>query len=164
MAIKIKGIEATLSTFREADRRFKEAAARELEAGAKEIAALARMYAPIDRGDLVKSIRAQRVNETTSYKWRVKVGGNIGGRDVHEYAALVHERMLTTANAPSEPVEDFLRPGEKSREKAAALGVVVGGGYLRRAFNDLQADIRKRVRAGLQNEISGLSRKHARNK
>lgn len=165
MGIKLTGVEATLSTFRELDRRFKAAAAAEIERGAKEIAALARMFAPIDRGDLVKSIRALRVNDAGSYKWRVKVGGTIGGRDVSEYAARAHELMILTRGGKQVPkIPGRLRPGKKSRQKAERLGVLVGGDYLARAYKALRKQIEANVRQALKGEVNDLARKYQRSK
>ena len=148
MTMRLKGINATLTTFREVDRRFRKAAAAEIEKGAKDIAALARMFAPVDRGDLVKSIRAQRVNDANATKWRVKVGGMIGGRDVSAYAAAAHEGRSTNRKSWS--------LGKKSREKAQALGVMVGPGYLSRAYRRLSATIKKRASDALKQEVSQL--------
>lgn len=151
MPIKLKGLNATLSTFREVDRRFREAAAEEIELGAKRIAALARMYAPQDTGALMKSIRAQRVHDGRATRWRIKVGGTIGGRDVTEYALAVHEGYST--NRPSWSL------GRKSREKAARLGVSVGPRYLLRAYRLLVGGIRERVSTALNAEASEIGRR-----
>lgn len=152
MTMVVRGINATLSTFREVDKRFTAAAAAELEAAAKSIAALARMYAPIDHGDLEKSIRALRVRDTTATKWRVKVGGNIGGRDVDYYALAAHE------GRNADPGKGWSL-GKKSQEKARRLGVFVGPGYLIRAFRERRSEVTKRIRDALRNEIQAISRK-----
>ncbi len=156
MALKIKGIDATLSTFREIDRRFTEEAGAAVEKGAKDIAALARKYAPIDKGDLERSIRAQRVNDGRSTKWRVKVGGTQGGRNVSEYALAAHEGFSTNRKSWS--------LGKKSKAKAAALGVPVGPGYLRRAFTQLSPSISKAISEGLRAETQRLARRSRSNR
>lgn len=166
MALKIKGVDLTISTFREVDRRFKAAAAAEVELGAKEIAALARMFAPADRGDLVKSIRAQRVNDAGATKWRVKVGGMIGGRSVSEYALAAHEGFSTNRRLKG-PYGQGRRTREKNARKAASLGLrpgQVGIGYLSRAFKQLAPQIKQRIRRALNDEVNQIARKHRKKK
>ena len=155
MAIKVKGIQTVISTLRESDRRFKAAAAEELEKGAKEIAVLARRMAPIDRGDLTRSIRALRVrNDSQRTAWRVKVGGIQSGRDVDTYAVRVHELMGLTSGGPG--FGGLLRPGKKSQDKARAEGVPVGGGYMARALKALGPTIQKRITEALKQEGKGM--------
>lgn len=156
MGIKVTGIEPTISTFRAIDRRFTEAAARAVEQGAKELAALARSMAPVDRGDLVRSIRAQRVRTESATAWRVKVGGIQGGRNVSAYAGTVHGALgVTDGNSV---MGGSLKPGKKSRAKAKATGVLVGGGYMSRALRLLREDITSDIRKALRSELSEISR------
>lgn len=159
MGMKLNGLQVTLSTFAEVDRRFNAVAAREIEAAAKAISALAREYAPVDRGDLVKSIRAQRVAGGKSTSWRVKVGGQQGGRNIDAYALRVHETMAITRGGKTRGV---LNPGKASRQKAASSGNPVGGNFLRRAYLKLSPEIKKRMTEALQGEVRVISRSRSR--
>lgn len=163
MAMQINGMSATLSTFREIDRRFNAAVAAELAAGAKEIAKLARDLAPTDRGDLVRSIRAQRINTSHATAWRVKVGGIMGGRDVNEYAWIMHERLEYTRGEKTN-VKGGYNPRKRSRAKAARLGVVVGRHFLTRAYRALEKDIQIRVRQAVQSQAQQIAGRSPRRK
>lgn len=158
MGIKIQGVNLTISTFREVDRRFKEAAGLAIEEGAKDMASLARAFAPVDRGDLVRSIRAQRVKDGASYKWRVKVGGVQGGRDVNAYALLVHERFEITTGGETSGEKGY-NPGKRSRAKAIATGMPVGGRFLRRAYDAHKDNVIKKIRLGLRGASNAVRRK-----
>lgn len=167
MAMSIKGIDATLSTFREIDRRFTEAAGDVLEEGAKDISEWARKFAPIDKGHLVKSIRAQRVKDPYSTKWRIKVGGVIAGRDVSAYASLVHERMRITHGEPTRrkgEKGDGFNPGWRSQKKARELGVPVGKKFLQRAYDMHVKSIEKALREALRRETARFSRRNRSNR
>jgi hypothetical protein len=166
MALKINGVKTLLSTFREVDRRYTAAAGKALEEGAKALSALARDMAPVDRGDLVRSIRARRVSDGMRTSWRVAAGGVIGGRDVSAYALEVHERMAeTNGSAIRAPGGlGILRPGKASREKARRTGVVVGGRYMLRAYRQLQAEIKKSISEALKEETGSLNRLNRRPK
>lgn len=165
MGLKLKGLETTLTTFREVDRRFKKAAAEELERGAKAIADLARRYAPVDKGDLVKSIRAQRVtSDATSTKWRVKVGGTIGGRDVSEYADGAHAGYSTNRTLKG-GYGSSARTLAKNRARALSMGLAageVGIFFMARAFKKLAPLIKTRVALALQDQLQAIALTHSR--
>lgn len=162
MAVKIIGIEATVSTFREIDKRFTEAAGNAVEEGAKAISALARRYAPVDTGDLVRSIRAQRVSDSGSTRWRVKVGGNGAGHADSNYAEIMHENLAITTGERTNVSRPMYNPRKKSRAKAASSGDPVGGHFLQRAFAMLAPKIVKDIRLGLKNELSHIARSFTR--
>lgn len=153
MGIKLNGLTAALSTFREVDRRYNAAVAAEIERGAKEIAALARDFAPIDKGALVRSIRAQRVAGARATAWRVKVTNNL------DYAVLVHETFVTTRGEKTDARPKPRNPGKKSRNKARRLGVAVGGKFLTRAFMAKRAEIEKRIREAIRKETNDIAKK-----
>jgi hypothetical protein len=148
MGLKLKGLDATLSTFREVDRRFTEAAGEAIGDGAKEIAALARKYAPEDKGDLTRSIRALRVKDGNATKWRIKVGGMQGSRNVDAYAWAAHEGYSTNRKS--------WKLSKKSLRKGARLH------YLAVAFAQASPGIARRISAALKNESAQLAKPRSR--
>lgn len=107
-----------------------------MQEGGDEIRDLARMYAPVDKGNLedaiIKSTNPTGLNRRAEIEVGVDMSQPIGGgRTVERYAERMHEGNY--------------KLGKKSEAKAAALGVRVGPGYLSRAFNEVKGKMIERA-------------------
>lgn len=147
MALKVTGVKATQRRLENIGARSSEAARRELERGAKAIAKTASEFAPRDTGALENAIEAVPVkgggiNRRTVWIVRIKPGarrrkrygnGRIRVTRVTRYAT----RMET----------GFYKLRKRSLEKQASLGRsgFVGRHYIRRAVQEHQAEITKRI-------------------
>lgn len=119
-------------------RRAREAMKRE----ADKIVLLAKSNAPVDKGDLEASIRAEKEYEDNK---RLQINVMVGGGEVDTYAVQMHEGL-----APYGSGAFHLGPG--SRAKAAA-GNDVGGKYLERAFEARRDKIPEEIFIEIKDEI-----------
>ena len=138
MAIKLRGLDATMRRLAELHAEMPEAAGEELAQAAEEIAQGAIKRAPVDTGNLEESIYAQRISATAH---RVVVDPETSGTrhgKTHEsdYAAQMHEGNYNL--------------GEKSLQKQRGQRERVGRQYLRRAFDYTKRDLDKRIKARLK--------------
>lgn len=148
MAMRIKGVQATMSTLSEISRRSTTDARTEIKLGAEEIQKRAQVYAPVDLHNLEKAITVSRPIDTgRQFKVDIRVGGIVNGRNVDEYALIMHEWSG--------------RWGAGTKAKQASLGVLVGPKYLERAARELFPIIQRRVSAALNKIIAtkGIFRK-----
>jgi hypothetical protein len=113
-----------------------------LEHGAEDIQKLARLYAPVDEGNLEDSIKIDGTRDVSSQPGRKMFMVYVdlshpaeGGRSVGEYAERMHE---TSYNL-----------GPKSAAKEDAIGMMVGPKYLERAVEDLEDEINQKATLGL---------------
>lgn len=107
-------------------------------AGAKAIQKKARMYAPVDKHNLEKSIQIERVESETTGRKAINVG-------VDESMVVPHRPSKTVGDYAKRMHEGSYNLGEKSLKKQKRLGVVVGRKYLQRAMKEEKAAIQTRM-------------------
>jgi hypothetical protein len=114
--------------------------------GAKDIMQASREMAPVDEGNLEEAheITQIRLNEDYS-ELEISVGGEHGGRNVDDYAMIVHEFVSPFGSGTRGHI------GLKSEIKDASNppGRPVGGKFLERALDLLEDSIAEKVAATL---------------
>lgn len=117
--------------------------------GAKDIMQASQQMAPVDEGNLeaAHSLAQVRLNEDYS-EVEIDVGGVVGGREVDDYAMIVHEGVAPYGSGTAGSI------GERSQVKDAGnpSDRRVGGKFLERAVDLLQEDIVQKVAATLPGE------------
>lgn len=138
-----------LDEFEESTTLTRREAKKELYQGAKDIMEASKEMAPVDEGNLEEahSIEQVRLNQDYS-EVEIVVGGEHGGRDVDEYAMIVHEGVAPYGSGTAGYI------GEKSQEKDAGNpgDRRVGGKFLERAVDLLEPEIVERVASTLPGE------------
>lgn len=99
------------------------------------IVKLAKSNAPVDKGDLEESIRAERTYEDNQRLQIAVIVGGVG--DVDSYALAMEEGLAPYGSGA-------FNLGPRSREKAAA-GNDVGGKYLERAWLEREEKIPENI-------------------
>ena len=120
----------TLVDLQQVAKRTTRASRRQIAIEARRLEDLSRKYTPVDSGDLEGSHRTDRTLGA-----RGRVGYTVGFGDNVNHAITVHENLSGQA----------FGMGEKSRAKAAALGlspgIDVGPFFLTRAFDELETSM-----------------------
>lgn len=119
---------------------------------------LARANAPVDEGDLERAIKmeAERTGINGRTQVYVYVDESVTGEDgkeVGEYAKLMHEGLAPYGTGLAGDVNNPDYPGSKSKLKAA-MGYDVGGKFLTRALADRYDILMAKVRA-IANRVLG---------
>jgi hypothetical protein len=120
--------------------------------GAKRIQKKARMYAPVDEGNLEESIKIER-RQGAKGRVAIEVGVDeshpvpqrLDGATVGQYAARMHE--------------GFYDLGMRSQAKENRLGVIVGRKYLARAMKEEKPQIEAEMRAAVKATIERNERR-----
>lgn len=148
MSIKVYGVEELMASIEQGGERAARGVVEEMRKIALEIRDKAREYAPIDKGDLEKSIKVRDTGGGRDYFGRFsrksvevfvdqEMPSSDGSRHtVADYAYEMHE-YLTPYGA--------LQLGPKSRAKQAFTNGVVGGGFLERAVEEMQDGMMERL-------------------
>jgi hypothetical protein len=146
MGVKISGMAELMQRLDTILERSSEGARQALEDGAKKIQKQAQMYAPVDLHNLEKAIKidSDRGGIRRRKRFFVYVDTNlpvpqVDGKTVGDYAFIMHEGVYDL--------------GEKSKEKAALLGVAVGRKFLERAAKELEEEIALQVALGAKKRI-----------
>lgn len=145
MGIKVSGVDALIAQLSQIGQKAERGVADELRDGAKEIAELARMYAPVDEGNLEEAIKHEedRTGVNGRIQTYVYVDGSMKGSNgnrVEDYAMEMHE-------SPNYNL------GPLSEAKQNRTGQVVGYKYLERAVDKLRPQITKRVADRIRKEL-----------
>jgi hypothetical protein len=113
-----------------------------LYAGAKEILAASKQMAPVDEGDLeaAHTLTQVRLNEDFS-EVEIDVGGFHGGREVDDYAVIVHETMLPFGSGSGVNGGPHLGPKSVAKDIGNPSSRRVGGKFLERAVDLLEQHV-----------------------
>ncbi|MCG5512857.1 hypothetical protein LQD11_06900 [Ectothiorhodospira shaposhnikovii] len=110
-----------------------------MSGSAEELAAVARKMAPVDEGNLEDAIVVSEAGRGLfgGIKFEVKIDENMPlpekpGKTVGDYATIMHEQLT-----PYGP----LQLGPASIEKQKTTDVIVGGGFLERAADQVSPSI-----------------------
>ena len=149
MGLKITNMTEVMTMFRLADMEVTKEARDVVKQYAEIIRETTRAFAPVDEHRLEKAIKVLPSKGNRHYlQVTIGVGGVVNGRDVSEYAAIVHEY-----------------PWEKRGPLTRMKGPRAGPRYLRRAVEhhrkDLQRDLKIAVAAGMTKAVgrSGVNKK-----
>lgn len=144
MGVTVSGVDALIAQLSQIGKKADRGIADELRKGAEEIAELAKVYAPVDEGNLEESIKTDedRSGVNGRIQTYVYVDGSVTNDDgvrVEDYAEKMHEGVYT--------------PGPLSQAKAQRTGEIVGRKYLERAVDKLRPQIVRRVAQRLKRDI-----------
>lgn len=129
MPLRVRGVEAAISSLQTTHKRMTADALQAMHEGALEIEQRAREYAPVDTGNLENAITTSEVISTLG-KSEIKVFVADEG-DVSKYVLQMHEGSY--------------KLGPLSAAKAKATGKQVGPKFLSRAANELFPAIKQRI-------------------
>ncbi|WEU67485.1 hypothetical protein [Xanthomonas phage JGB6] len=152
MGIKITNMTEVVTMFQLTEKRVTEEARSVLRRYAEKVKNDAVAFAPVDEHNLEKAIKVlpSQGNQYT-LRMTIAVGGVVGGRNVDEYAAIVHEYQWS-------------KRGPYTRLK----GPKAGPRYLKRAVEanekGLKADLAKAMQKGIDTAIrqSGVNKRARR--
>lgn len=99
--------------------------------------------APVDTGELESSIKWEIIKENKKYTLRVYVDGDSKAID---YSWYVHELFPPA-------VFGLYKLGEESLKKQAREGVIVGGHFLTRAYDENKEEVTKRFKKSVKASI-----------
>lgn len=140
--LKVSGAGEVVARLKHAGERVKDGARKSMHRGADRIVREARLNTPVDKGNLEASI----VKDVTyvdrgRLQIEVVVGGFVGGVNVDEYAAEIHENY------------DDENPGPRTALKRQANpGRLVGSKFLERAIEDNREKIEAAMIAVVERE------------
>jgi hypothetical protein len=141
MSMRIENLEEVIAMFKYMDNNINQDTRTALKVGVKSIAQLAKHYAPVDEGRLEMAIKAKFSGNGSQSSGIISVEGVVDGRDVSEYAAIVHEY-------------EWRKRGPLTRVK----GPKAGPRYLSRAirdgkkqlFDEIEEAVGRNVRNGVR--------------
>jgi hypothetical protein len=146
MAFKVDGVEELMTRLRITADSVGGAARKVMHRAADRIVKNAKLNCPVDDGRLEQSIHKE-----VKYGYRnqlaidIVADGVIDGKDVGEYAAIIHEHY-----------ESF-KPGPGTIAKRAANpGRHVGSKYLQRALEEEQERLTQQIEKAMQREIDRI--------
>lgn len=152
MGMKITNLTEVVTMFKLVDKNVNQKTRDVMHAGAERIKQMAIVNAPIDEGNLEKAIKVKpSQGNQYSLKIVIAVEGIVGGRNVEEYAAIVHEYTW-----------------DKRGPLTRAKGPKAGPRYLFRAVRDgkqqLMRELAEATNKGIQSGIasSGVNAKSRR--
>lgn len=132
MGVKIRGLDALTSVLSRIGETTSDKERKLVDSFAEKIVARAKQYAPVDEGNLEKSIVAERTRTGINGRIISKIGVDVSklgpGWAVRGYR--YHVRMHEDPTVSGK--------GDKSRDKARDLGVMVGYKYMARALEDFR--------------------------
>lgn len=133
MAVKLIGLTQTKRRLREISRKADKIASEEVETAGREVYAIARASAPVDEGNLEKSIGLEITHSLTEHRAEIYIDEEAYGgmrnkvpRTVAEYALYAHEQITPYGTKN-------LGPKSQKKQEAAEPGIIVGGGFMDRA-------------------------------
>ena len=138
MGLRITNLSEVSIMFDMMDRNIPRQAREVLKSGAQTIVDQAIAFAPVDKHNLEKAIKLLPF-QGNQYSLRIviDVGGFVGGRNVDEYAAIVHEYPWS-------------KRGPLTRVKSPSAGPR----YLTRAFEKHRGKVKKDLQDSMAAEIS----------
>lgn len=145
MSIQIEGLDNIEDLFIEIQNEAPKRVVKEMIAVAKDIQKLAVQMAPIDHGYLEEAIkldvsggrddRGRFARQVVSVFVDQEMPAE-GLKVVGDYAYFIHEHQTPMGPVPL---------GPRSQEKQRGTSVVVGGGYLERATQQIEEEVEERV-------------------
>lgn len=120
-----------------------------LRRGIEQIRQRAEDLAPVEFGNLERAIQTQEKHVGTN-AWEQTVYVNPNVRATGRRSNGETPRVGKYAKYVEDGVPSGIGKSQTSREKARRLGTPVGPGFMRRAFNRLQPQIRRDVEAAIQ--------------
>lgn len=163
MGIEVEGVEKLLILLKQGGEKAVRGASIQMKKEAIGIRDLARQMAPIDEGDLEKSIivtdegggRDESTGRFLRKYFAIGIDENATSTDrtgntvsVASYAYLMHEYLA--------PYGNVYQLGPKSRAKQAGSSVVVGGKYLERAAAEREKGLVNRIIERVDAELDNL--------
>lgn len=144
--MSVKGARELKEALRHTGERVASTARKIMHSSADKIVEVAKIQAPRDKYNLEESIRKEvSYGERGRLQIDIKVGGTVGGVDVDEYAALVHENYNSMIEE-SEYDKYGKRRREGTKEKQAQYpSYVIGEKFLERAADPYREKLRQRV-------------------
>lgn len=121
--MKVRGAEQVIAKLRSIGTRVPEGARKKMHASAQHIVDEARLNAPVEHGNLEAAIHIDRSYEAGTGRLKIDVvaGGIVGGRNVDDYAAVMHESdyELGPASQAKQQAHPERLIGPKFLERAA---------------------------------------------
>jgi hypothetical protein len=135
MEMRVEGLDQLLITLQHGGEKVKDNARKVMKREADKIQERAVLYAPVDNGQLERSIHLEKGYEDNGRLMiAVVAGGIVDGINVDAYAALIHENY------------ESMKPGPNTIAKRDANpGVYVGGKFLDRAAKDSAEKLEKAI-------------------
>jgi hypothetical protein len=135
MEMRVEGLDQLLITLQHGGEKVKDNARKVMKREADKIQERAVLYAPVDDGQLERSIHLEKGYEDNGRLMiAVVAGGIVDGINVDAYAALIHENY------------ESMKPGPNTIAKRDANpGVYVGGKFLDRAAKDSAETLEKAI-------------------
>jgi hypothetical protein len=135
MEMRVEGLDQLLITLQHGGEKVKDNARKVMKREADKIQERAVLYAPVDDGQLERSIHLEKGYEDNGRLMiAVVAGGIVDGINVDAYAALIHENY------------ESMKPGPNTIAKRDANpGVYVGGKFLDRAAKDSAEKLEKAI-------------------
>ena len=141
-------IDNWLEEFEESTALTRREAKKVLYQGAKDIMAASKQMAPVDEHNLEQAHELQQVRLNEDYsEVEISVGGEVGGRNVDDYAVLMHEGLAPFGSGTAGVVQPFIGGDPKRPSKSWAKsqsnppGREVGGKFLERAVEEYEEKI-----------------------
>jgi len=135
MEMRVEGLDQLLITLQHGGEKVKDNARKVMKREADKIQERAVLYAPVDDGQLERSIHLEKGYEDNGRLMiAVVAGGMVDGINVDAYAAQIHENY------------ESMKPGPNTIAKRDANpGVYVGGKFLDRAAKDSAEKLEKAI-------------------
>lgn len=151
MGLKLTGVTPTVTRLRRIEQKTHKRVLRRARHGVNQIAKRARLYAPVDKGDLENAIRGIETRHGTFHgraEWMVGVDPNRIHRDF-DYAVEQHENYSPDApnkkSSPKSYQKNESLKGTINGKVTLHNGNIVGGKYLERALEDFEDEIVKDI-------------------
>jgi Bacteriophage HK97-gp10, putative tail-component len=146
MAFKVDGVQDLMSRLRITADSVGGAARKVMHRAADRIVKNAKLNCPVDDGRLEQSIHKEvKYGYRNQLTIEIVADGVIDGKDVGEYAAIIHEHY-----------ESF-KPGPGTiAKRAASPGRYVGGKFLQRALEEEQDRLAAQIEKAMQKQIAEI--------
>lgn len=137
---KIFGTEKVVVELQSIGTRVVDNARKMMHASSKRIVERAKLFAPVDDGELEASIHVERgLGENRRLQLTITAGGVVNGVNVDDYATLIHENY------------ESMTPGPATLAKRAANpGIYVGEKFLERAAETEEETLASRMIAAIR--------------
>lgn len=149
--MKFRNGDKVITDIQSTGERVVEGARKVMHSAAARIVKRAKLYAPIDTGDLIEAIQAKKryVGARGRLAYEIIADGEVAsGRNVSDYAAVVHEAYETQIAVNG--------PGRNTQAKMDANpGVFIGSKFLERAHEEEGERLRPRLIEAITTVIRG---------
>ena len=136
MEMRADGLDELVVMLQAAGARVKESTRKVMNREAPKIVERAKLFCPVDTGELEESIHMEKGYEEDSGRLMIAIvaGGEVNGVNVDAYAALIHENY------------ESMKPGPNTIAKREANpGVYIGSKFLTRAAMESEDKLKKAV-------------------